>query len=161
MSDQKHIAVIGAGLMGHGIALTLARAGHTVSVSDPMEDARQSLRKRIAQSMQSMGIADQEICQALKRIDVFGCIAAAVNDADIVFEATPEKMDLKQSIFAEVEKHAPDHCILASNTSVIVRRQSFWNQKRRELRECSAHRVGLIMLRVDCDASVALRMSSV
>jgi len=42
-----------------------------------------------------------------------------------------------------------------------VRRQSFWNQKRRELRECSAHRVGLIMLRVDCDASVALRMSSV
>ncbi|WP_412551818.1 hypothetical protein [Shimia sp. MIT910701] len=43
----------------------------------------------------------------------------------------------------------------------IVRRQSFWNQKRRELRECSAHRVGLIMLRVDCDASVALRMSSV
>ncbi len=138
MATQKHIAVIGAGLMGHGIALTLARAGHTVAVSDPVEDARQSLRKRIAQSMQSMGIADQEICQSLKRIDVVGCIAAAVKDADIVFEAAPEKMDLKQAIFAEVETHAPDHCILASNTSVMPITQ-IMSELRRKNRAVGTH----------------------
>lgn len=44
---------------------------------------------------------------------------------------------------------------------VVVRRQSFWNHERRKLRECSAYLVGLIMLRVDCDASGALRTSSV
>ncbi|MFY0660518.1 MAG: 3-hydroxyacyl-CoA dehydrogenase family protein [Shimia sp.] len=119
MANQKHIAVIGAGLMGHGIALTMARAGHTVAITDPIEDARQSVRKRIAHSMQAMGVSDQDICQSLKRIEVFGCNAGAVKTADVVFEAAPEKMALKQAIFADVEKHAPDHCILASNTSVM------------------------------------------
>ncbi len=119
MVESKHIAVIGAGLMGHGIALTMARAGHSVAITDPVEDARLTVRKRIAQSMQAMGVSDTEICQTSKRIEVFNCSAKAVIDAEVVFEAAPEKLALKQEIFADIEKHAPDSCILASNTSVM------------------------------------------
>lgn len=119
MTTQKHIAVIGAGLMGHGIALTMARAGHTVTITDPIEEARNTVRERIKASMRSMGISDNETHQSLERLDVLSSTAEAVKAADVVFEAAPEKMALKQAIFADVEKHAPDHCILASNTSVM------------------------------------------
>lgn len=119
MTTQKHIAVIGAGLMGHGIALTMARAGHIVAITDPIEETRNTVRERIKASMRSMGTSDNEIHQSLERLDVLSSTAEVVKAADVVFEAAPEKMALKQAIFAEVEKHAPDHCILASNTSVM------------------------------------------
>ena len=112
------VAVIGAGLMGHGIALEMARAGHTVIVTDPVAEARDSLRDRIRQSMTLMGFAE-EVDAALSRVSLASAVREAVSDADIVFEAAPEKMALKQAIFAEAEAHAPDNCILASNTSVM------------------------------------------
>lgn len=117
--DTRHIAVIGAGLMGHGIALTMARAGHGVSITDPSADARASVAERIGQSMAAMGIDQPAIELALSRVAVAASTAAAVANADFVFEAAPEKMDLKQAIFAEIEAHAPESCVLASNTSVM------------------------------------------
>lgn len=119
--DQKPriIAVIGAGLMGHGIALTLAKAGQHVSVADPIAEARASLMNRICASMVAMGESDEAIECAVSRIRVIDTTAAAVKNADVVFEAAPEKMGLKQEIFADVEEHAPETCILASNTSVM------------------------------------------
>jgi 3-hydroxybutyryl-CoA dehydrogenase len=119
MADKYNIAVIGAGLMGHGIALTLARAGHSVIIYDPMSDARDSVHARIANSMNLMGLGTDETASAITRITTKDTIASAVRRADIVFEAAPEKLDLKQSIFAEIEAHAPKTCILASNTSVM------------------------------------------
>lgn len=116
---NQSIAVIGAGLMGHGIALTLAKAGQYVTITDPTEAARASVSERMRKSMKAMGDNDIAIAKALKMITITGQIATAVKDADVVFEAAPEKMDLKRSIFAEVEAHAPDSCILASNTSVM------------------------------------------
>ena len=113
--DPKHIAVIGAGLMGHGIALTLARAGHQVTITDPSAAARDSVLARIADSLAGLG----ETPDALQRITVTDTIAAAVRSATVVFEAAPEKLPLKQSIFAEVEAQAPPNAILASNTSVL------------------------------------------
>ncbi|MEY4779407.1 MAG: hypothetical protein RLZZ607_720 [Pseudomonadota bacterium] len=116
---QAQIAVIGAGLMGHGIALTLARAGHAVRVTDPVAAARVVLMARVTDSLQLMGVAKEDVAQILARITVADSIAAAVKDAAFVFEAAPEKMALKQAIFAEIEAAAPATAILCSNTSVM------------------------------------------
>jgi 3-hydroxybutyryl-CoA dehydrogenase len=112
-------AVIGAGLMGHGIALTLARAGHSVAATDPMPEARAALPERVTESLRLMGVADVETAKVLKRIEVFDSVAGAVREAAFVFEAAPEKMALKQAIFAEIEAAAPESAILCSNTSVM------------------------------------------
>ncbi len=112
-------AVIGAGLMGHGIALTLARAGHSVAVTDPVAEARDAVMARMADSMRLMGIGESDCTAALGRIAVFDSVQAAVQQAAFVFEAAPEKLALKQAIFAEVEAAAPAGAILCSNTSVL------------------------------------------
>ncbi len=119
MRKNIQTAVIGAGLMGHGIALTLARAGQYVRISDPTEEARATVAGRISDSLRALGERDERITKILKKIEICGQIETAVADAEFVFEAAPEKLALKQSIFAEVEKHAPKTAILASNTSVM------------------------------------------
>lgn len=119
VAKKLQMAVIGAGLMGHGIALVLARAGQYVAITDPMPEARAGVALRIRQSMALMGVGDAEIAATLKRIEIFETTAGAVAEADAVFEAAPEKLDLKRAIFAEIEAHAPESCILASNTSVM------------------------------------------
>lgn len=119
VAKKQQIAVIGAGLMGHGIALTLARAGQYVRITDPIAEARDNVSARIWQSMEAMGHSDAQITKTLKMIEICNTTAGAVREADVVFEAAPEKLALKQSIFAEVEEHASEACILASNTSVM------------------------------------------
>ena len=118
MKNQQ-IAVLGAGLMGHGIALTLARAGQYVAITDPVPEARAAVAGRIAASLKLMGLDEAGVAKALKRIEVFDSVAGAVREAAFVFEAAPEKMALKQALFAEVEAHAPEWAVLASNTSVM------------------------------------------
>ena len=102
--------------MGHGIALTLARARHQVAVTDPEAEARVALMGRVAGSSQLIGVDDVDV---LRRIRVCEGIAEVVADAEVVFEAAPEKIALKLAIFAEVEAAAPATAILASNTSVM------------------------------------------
>ena len=63
---KQQMAVIGAGLMGHGIALTLARAGQYVTLTDPHEETLKSAPKRISDSLKSLGAAEDEIARALK-----------------------------------------------------------------------------------------------
>lgn len=116
---KQQIAVIGAGLMGHGIALTLARAGQYVTITDPHAETLKSAPKRISDSLRVMGAEDNEIARTLKMIELCSSVGSAVCKADFVFEAAPEKLDLKRQIFADVEAHAPVAAVLASNTSVI------------------------------------------
>ncbi len=116
--DQQ-IAVIGAGLMGHGIALTLACAGHKVALTDPVAEMLASAPERIDNSMKVLGIGANDRKTALQKIDLCASVEDAVKAAAFVFEAAPEKLPLKQAIFAQVEAHAPAGAILASNTSVI------------------------------------------
>ncbi|MBV2361465.1 NAD(P)-binding domain-containing protein [Thalassococcus sp. CAU 1522] len=116
---KQQIAVIGAGLMGHGIALTLARAGQYVALTDPHEDTLKSAPKRISDSLKVLGADEDEIARALKMIELCSSVGAAVRQADFVFEAAPEKLDLKRRIFTDIEQHAPAQTVLASNTSVI------------------------------------------
>ena len=119
MKQVSLISVIGGGLMGHGIALTLAQAGHQVRVMDPSEEIRSALKTRIANSLGLLGVNDQKVEAVLNNIEVCEEIPDAVVDTEIVFEAGPEKLDIKQKIFSDIEEHAPKNAILASNTSVI------------------------------------------
>lgn len=95
--------------MGHGIALTLARAGQY----DPLREARATVAPRITESLRLLGEGEARIAAILKKIEIFDTIPGAVR------EAAPEKLALKQAIFAEVEAHALRAAILASNTSVM------------------------------------------
>jgi len=119
MTKNRDIAVIGAGLMGHGIALTFARAGYHVRITDPMAKALASVEDRVADSLRLMGVDQLERDWILGKIRPTFDLPTAVAGAKVVFEAAPEKLELKQSIFAQLEKNAPDDAILASNTSVI------------------------------------------
>lgn len=119
MQKNRQIAVIGAGLMGHGIALTMARANQYVHIADPDEASRATVAQRMSDSLKTLGETADRIPKILKKIEISGSTPVAVKDADFVFEAAPEKLDLKRKIFADIEEHAPDHCVLASNTSVM------------------------------------------
>lgn len=128
----QKIAIIGAGLMGHGIALTFARAGLSVHVHDPISESLEQLTGRVSASMAALGCDSAEIETALKRITPHTAIAKAVGDADFVIEAAPEKLELKRSIFAEIEAVTAESCILASNTSVLPITQIMADLRHRE-----------------------------
>ncbi|MCW2309107.1 3-hydroxyacyl-CoA dehydrogenase family protein [Rhodobium gokarnense] len=108
-------AVIGAGQMGHGIAWVLAEAGHTVRVHDRSTDALESLPARLA-AIETMFGADGTIAD---RVTVAPSLAEAAAGCDFIVEAAAENIALKQALFAELERAAPDEAILASNTSSI------------------------------------------
>jgi 3-hydroxybutyryl-CoA dehydrogenase len=112
---NARIAVIGAGLMGHGIAQVFALAGHDVRIHDSVTANLDSARSRILTNLKDLG-DDQS---AVERVRPAADLAAAVRDADYVVEAVLEDLPLKQRLFAEIEKHAPAGAIFASNTSVI------------------------------------------
>ncbi|MCR9057655.1 MAG: 3-hydroxyacyl-CoA dehydrogenase family protein [Rhodobacteraceae bacterium] len=119
MKDTNNIAVLGAGLMGHGIALTFARAGHNVFVYDAFPASLDSLQERVRASLTALGLADHEATEAIARITSGTELAECVANTDVVFEAAPEKPELKRALFADVERFASKDCIFASNTSVI------------------------------------------
>ena len=112
---MQKISVLGGGLMGAGIAQVFASAGHSVIVFEPDDQARGSLHDRVAHNLTLMGL-DTSI---VKRIEVSVQFESTVANADYVTEAAPEKLELKRSIFADLERFAPADAILASNTSVI------------------------------------------
>ena len=109
------IGVVGAGLMGHGIAYLLAAAGHTVAIYDPSAEWRASLPARLASARELLG-GDPAL---LERISAHDRMAPAMKDASFVFEAAPEKLALKQQMFAELESLTAPDTILASNSSAI------------------------------------------
>jgi 3-hydroxybutyryl-CoA dehydrogenase len=111
----ERIGIVGAGLMGHGIAQVFALHGHEVAVYDAVPEALATLRQRIERNLGDLG----QDTAAASRVTGVATLAEAVGDADIVIEAALEKLELKQEIFAELEKLAPRHALLASNTSVI------------------------------------------
>jgi len=114
MTPQK-IGVIGAGLMGHGIAYLLAAAGHTVAIYDPSAEWRGSLRARLKVALDLLG----DDPALLERISAHEAMQPAMADTTFVFEAAPEKLPLKQQLFAELEAITTPTTILASNSSAI------------------------------------------
>ena len=113
--SKERVAIIGAGLMGHGLALVFAQGGHEVWVTDPQVEALKTLHTRISDKLKSLG----QPTDCVKRVFVAPSLEDAVAKADIVVEAAPEKLELKQDLFVRIEAAARPDCIFASNTSVI------------------------------------------
>jgi 3-hydroxybutyryl-CoA dehydrogenase len=114
MTNAK-IAVIGAGLMGHGIAQVFALAGHAVTITDAHGETLNTAKPRIAANLRELG----EDESAVDKVRVCADLGEAVGEADYVVEAVLEDLALKQNLFAEIERHVRADTILASNTSVI------------------------------------------
>jgi 3-hydroxybutyryl-CoA dehydrogenase len=112
---KERIAVIGAGLMGHGIAQVFALAGHDVTIYDPVAASLESAKARILTNLRDLG-DDQS---AVERVHPIADLATAVREADYVVEAVLEDLPLKQKLFVEIERHVRPQTVLASNTSVI------------------------------------------
>jgi 3-hydroxybutyryl-CoA dehydrogenase len=112
---KANIAVVGAGLMGHGIAQVFALAGHQVTITDSEVKNLETAPSRIVANLRDLG--DDE--RAVSRVRVCSDLAEAVREADYLVEAVLEDLSLKQNLFAEIERHVRPDAILASNTSVI------------------------------------------
>ena len=125
---KARIAVIGAGLMGHGIAQVFALAGHEVTIYDSVMASLDSARARIAKNLEDL----DDDPKAVERVTPVANLATAVREADYVVEAVLEDLPLKQKLFAEIEKYVRPETILASNTSVIPITKIMKGLKRRE-----------------------------
>jgi len=109
--------------MGHGIAQVSAMAGHDVTVRDIerdlVEDGVAAIEENLQGAVDRDIIATADKAATLDRIDGTTDLPDAVAGADLVIEAVPERMDLKQETFEDVEAHAPADCVIASNTSSL------------------------------------------
>lgn len=125
---KARIAVVGAGLMGHGIAQVFALAGHHVTIYDSIVASLDTVKTRILTNLRDLG-DDQK---AVERVTPVSDLAQAVRDADYVVEAVLEDLPLKQKLFAEIESYVRPDTILASNTSVIPITRIMEGLKQRE-----------------------------
>lgn len=121
MSIEK-VMVIGAGQMGSGIAQVCAQAGFTVILNDVKDEFFErglaTITKNLARDVEKGRKTEEEKAQVLARITKSTSIDDA-KDADIIIEAAVENMEIKQSIFKQLDEIAPAHAILATNTSSL------------------------------------------
>lgn len=125
---KPRITVIGAGLMGHGLAQVFALAGHEVAIYDQFEATLKTAKERILANLRDLG----DDVTAVERVRPSGDLADALREADYVVEAAPEDLALKQKLFAEIERHVRPDTILASNTSVMPITEIMQGLKHRE-----------------------------
>jgi 3-hydroxybutyryl-CoA dehydrogenase len=122
--EVKRVAVLGAGLMGHGITQVCAQVGKfDVAMRDIEQRFIDNGMKMIQDSLQRFvkkgSMSEQESEEILRRIHPTLDLKEAVQNADLVIEAVTENPPLKKSVLAETDKFAPVHAIIASNTSSI------------------------------------------
>ena len=120
---MKNVTVIGAGTMGNGIAHVFAQSGFNVTLVDVQETALEKAIATIGRNLDRLikkeKISEDDKAVTLQRIASSTDIAEGAANADLVVEAATERLDLKLSIFKEMDAAAPSHCILATNTSSI------------------------------------------
>ena len=119
--DIRAVAVVGAGTMGAGIAQVCAQVGWDTRLYDTFPDGLQKGMDSI-HTFWDKGIAREKTTQKQKsewsaNLSMFEDMTKAVADVDLVIEAVPEIMELKQDIFRQLEEIAPTHAVLATNTS--------------------------------------------
>ena len=119
----RTLAVLGAGTMGHGIAHAAIAGGYVTRLYDVNHAAvargtasvEAILRKSVELGKAAAGDAES----MLRRLTATSSLAEALQDADFVIEAAPERIDLKLALFAQIEQHAPAAAVIASNTSAL------------------------------------------
>lgn len=120
---MKHIAVIGSGQMGNGIAHVFAQNGFDVTIIDiaqaPLDKALNTIEKNLERQVVKGLLTAADKQAAMSNIKATTDLATGVKNADLVIEAAIERIDLKLQLFSDLDKFTKADCILASNTSSI------------------------------------------
>ena len=136
MARSEHIAVVGAGLMGHAIAQVFASKGHEVSLMDVNErvlgEALENIRSNLGFLAENGIGTEEDIEPALKNIRTTSDLREAATGARFVVEAVCERLDLKQGLFVELEQYCSPQTIFATNTSAISITEIAAKVRRRE-----------------------------
>jgi len=124
IEDVKNICVVGAGNMGHQIAMQCAISGYTVKCTDVIPEilkkAEDFAGSYLAGRVKKGKMEEAQAKEIRGRISFTGNIKEAAKDADYVIEAILERLELKRKVFAQLDEIAPAHAILATNSSMIV-----------------------------------------
>jgi 3-hydroxybutyryl-CoA dehydrogenase len=120
---MMNIAVVGSGTMGNGIAHVFAQHGFAVALIDVSQPALDrglaTITKNLDRQVSKGSLQEAEKAETLGRLRTFTSLEEGVRDAELVVEAATENVDLKLQIFRNLDQHAPQSAILASNTSSI------------------------------------------
>jgi enoyl-CoA hydratase/3-hydroxyacyl-CoA dehydrogenase len=123
VDEIETIAVLGAGNMGHGIAEVAALAGYEVRLRDINEELVESGYDQLEWSVGKLEEKDQlteeEVDAALDRVTPLVDLEETVSGTDVIIEVVPEKMEIKQDVYGEVEQYAPEDALFATNTSSL------------------------------------------
>jgi 3-hydroxybutyryl-CoA dehydrogenase len=123
MTSSLKVAVIGAGTMGNGIAQTYAANGHNVTLVDMSQEGLDrglaAIRKSLDRFVKKEKITQEQSDEIMVRVVGSTDLPTAVADVDMVVEAVFEREDVKKDVFVQLDKHAPQGAILATNTSSI------------------------------------------
>jgi 3-hydroxybutyryl-CoA dehydrogenase len=142
IENVRKILVVGAGAMGSQIGMVCALAGYDVAVQDLDEDAlkkaQEQLKDRMSRNVEKGRIEQEKVDAAFDRMTFTPDLQGAAADADYVIEAAVERLDVKREIFAELNEAAPEHAILATNSSTIVSSRIADATKRPD-RVCNMH----------------------
>ena len=127
VNDIRSVAVIGSGLMGHGIALQFAIGGYDVRLNDVSEAQLDTALANIQTTLgtlQGLGlVADDAAARVPGLVRKTTSLRDAAADVDFVVEAVFEDLQLKQQVFADLDRHSPERTVLASNTSSFMSSQ--------------------------------------
>ena len=124
MTEIKKVAVLGAGLMGHGIAQVAAQVGkYEVNMRDVeqrfIDGGMSMIKDSLQRFVKKAQLSEAEMNAILARIHPMLGLKEAVSNADLIIEAIPENLELKKTTLKEVDGYAPSHAIIASNTSSV------------------------------------------
>jgi 3-hydroxybutyryl-CoA dehydrogenase len=124
IDDVKNVCVVGAGNMGHQISLHCALYGYKVICTDVVPEVLEKAEKfadtYLPGRVQKGKLTEEAAKKARALISFTPDLKKAAKDADLVIEAVLERIALKRQVFAELDKIAPPHAILATNSSMIV-----------------------------------------
>lgn len=117
------VGVIGAGVMGTGVAQSLAQTNHRVILLDITQEILERARQEIANNIRFQAFfqksaAAESAAQVLERIELSSDYGL-LKDADFIVENVPEKWEMKAGVYTQLDAICPDHCIFAANTSAI------------------------------------------
>ena len=119
----RRVAVLGAGTMGHGIAHAAASAGFDTAMYDvsraAVEKGRQRIEDIVKKGVELGKVAAGDADAILARLTISEKLEDVLGGADFVIEAAPEKMDLKLHLMSEIDRLAPAHAVVTTNTSAL------------------------------------------
>jgi 3-hydroxybutyryl-CoA dehydrogenase len=123
VTGEGKVAVIGGGIMGSGIAQIAAAAGHSTCLRDlepsALDTAKAAVEKSLARLVKAGKMTEAESAATLVRLCFTSSVSEAVDGADVIIEAVPEQLNLKQRVVAEVLEHAAPGALLGTNTSQL------------------------------------------